>query len=246
MESMKKKIIALAIGIFAMTSNTMLAADFLDTNASGSTITAGLRFGINSSNQKGTLRGYSDNASFNWRTGFTVGGVINLNVRNYFSVQPGFFFENRSFDYTVVRLDNASQLLQNDLGHTRSYSFNIPVLASFHFNLTDGLQWNVEAGPYFQFGIGGNDEIEQIHSQVSAQPNGQGTYIYTKSDRDFYGGGQWQHRKFDWGFKFGTGLRLYHHYVIAVYYLAGCKNSSAIPEWKMRNKSWNFSIGYDF
>ena len=57
---------------------------------------------------------------------------MNLNIRDFFSMQPGFYFENRSYDYSTIRHDADRRALETNLGHTRRYAFSIPVLASFH------------------------------------------------------------------------------------------------------------------
>lgn len=222
------------------------ASDFLDTGVPDKAISFGVRFGLNSTGQSTSLKGYSDNVSHNRGTGFIIGGVVDLNIRQFFSVQPGFFFENRSYDYTVVRYDQAQQSLQNDLGHTRSNSFTLPVLASFKFQLSHTVRWNVDIGPYFGFGLGGSDDREIIGLKVASNPSEVSKYEHFVVDGDYYGNGQWRHRKFDWGVKIGTGLRLSDHYVFNVYYMGGLKNVSDYGAWSMKSRSWNFSIGYDF
>ena len=246
--AMKKTLTGIAlllVAIFTQTA-TLQASDFIDTGMPDKSIGVGIRFGVNTSNSSGSLKGYSDNTSYSWRTGFNTGVVVDLNVREFFSIQPGLFFENRSYDYTIVRHESASQSLYNELGHTRSYSFNIPIMASFRFNLTDNLEWLAEAGPYFAFGVGGFDKNHQVYLQVAKDPQQSSKYYENHIERDFYGKDIWNHKKFDWGFKLGTGFRLHKCYLFSIHYFAGCKNVSANPDWTMRNKSWSFALGYDF
>ena len=240
---MRKLFLSIAIALAAVLP--VSAADFMETGMPDKTVGIGLRFGINTTGQKTKLGSYSDNVSINNGTGFTVGAVVDLNVRRYFSVQPGIFFENRSFDYTVVRHSSADRTLQNNLGHTRSYSFTIPVLASFRFNLSENVQWNVEVGPYFAFGIGGGDNMDDIITKVPADGTS-GIYNHEYYDRDFYGDATWQHRKFDWGSKIGTGIRVKERYSFNIHYMCGFKDLSADKNWTMKNRSWTFSVGYGF
>ncbi len=241
---MKKILLSL---LAAMISFSAAAADFLDTGASGSPVSFGVRFGLTSASQKTSLSGLSDNVSLNWGMGFTAGAVIDLNVRNYFSVQPGFFFENRSYDYTVVLNDPSNQSLTNYLGHTRSYSFTIPVLASFKFNLSESVKWLAEIGPYFAFGLGGNDEYEFIEMRVAKDDATPSVYNRQKADRDYYGNNdRWQHRSFDWGAKIGTGIKVNDKYSFMIHYMGGLKNLSQNAGWTMKHRSWSFSLGYDF
>ena len=242
---MKKLILSFAI-LSAFLMPTAKADDFMDTGVPSKAISVGLRFGINSSSQKMDLGSYSNNVSVNNGTGWMVGGVVDLNVREYFSVQPGFFYENRRYGYTVIRHDGDTQTLENEIGDTRYNMFTIPVLAVFRFNVSSHVQWNVAAGPYFGFSIGdGSDEVEKISTRVG-ENNTTSAYNYKKFDRDFYGDGQWQHKSFDWGLKIGTGIRINRHYSFSIYYMKGFKDISADRDWTLKNRSWNFTIGYDF
>lgn len=243
---MKTRLLAVVLSLVAVSGVAASASDFVDTDLPEKSIGGGLRMGVTTSSINGSMKGYSDNVSYDWGTGFTVGGVVDLNIRNFFTIQPGFFFMNRSHDYTVVVHDRGQQLLQNDLGHTRFYAFDIPVLFSFRFGLADAVQWKCDVGPYFSFGVGGNGNREHIHMQMAQAVGGMNEYVDRVSEYDYYGDGQWQHRKFDWGFKIGTGFRFYDHFVFDIYYLFGCKDVSAYDGWRMRNKTWTFSLGYDF
>lgn len=244
---MKKVLSAFVLVIVAAVPFQGRAAEFVDRDAPASLLNLGVRLGITSSNVSTDIPGVGDNSEFSWKRGFNAGAVVDLNFRNYFSIQPGFFFENRSYNYLLVEHDPSQNLLKNELGHTRSYSFTVPVLAAFHFNLSDKFRWSVEAGPYFQFGIGdGKDEVEQI--SVSAPEGASGSYVHTSGKRDYYGDGNWQHRSFDWGLKIGTGLRFLDHYVFNIHYQRGFRNVSANHNnnWEMHNKCWTFTLGYDF
>lgn len=242
---MKKIILPLTI-LLATIAQVAKADDFMDTGVPSKAITAGVRFGITSSGQKMDLDSYSDNVSVNQGAGWTIGGVVDLNIREFFSIQPGFFFENRRYDYTVIRHDNTSQTLENEIGNTRYNMFTIPVLASFRFNLSAHVQWHVDAGPYFGFALGdGSDDVEHIKMSVGPDDASR-FYNYEELHRDFYGGDKWQHKSFDWGLKIGTGIRINKHYSFNIYYMNGFKDISADRDWTMKNRSWNFSIGYDF
>lgn len=244
---MKKFILLIAFMLPVLAPNAATAADFVDKNTPNRFLGVGVRLGLTSANVSADIPGFGGNSSFSWKRGFTAGATVDLNFRNYFSIQPGFFFENRSYDYSLIEHNAGDRLLKTELGHTRSYSFTVPVMASFRFNLTGKLQWTVDAGPFFQFGIGeGKDKVEQI--AVSAPENTPGSYIHTGGKRDYYGDGNWQHRPFDWGLKIGTGIKLFRHYSFNIHYQHGFRNVSATHKtgWEMRNRCWTFAVGYDF
>ena len=244
---MKKVVFTLVMILAAIVPQYVSAAGFVDKGASSELVDFGVRLGVTSSNISADVPGYGNNSTFSWRRGFTAGAVVALNFRNYFSIQPGFFFENRSYNYLLFEHDAAHNMLKNDIGHTRSYSFTVPVMAAFHFNLSSKFRWDVEFGPYFLFGVGdGKDEVEQI--AVSAPENAPGDYVHISGKRNYYGDSNWQHRSFDCGLKIGTGIRFLGRYVFNIHYQRGFRNVSANhnDNWEMHNKCWTFVLGYDF
>lgn len=244
--------------IVALSPSIVSASDFIDTQKSRSPITLGIRFGITNSKQGMNFDEIYSNTRkchTEWGTGFDLGAVVNLNIRNFFSLQPGFIFQNRSFDYTVISADYATGSLSDKFGHTRYYYFQLPVMMCFNFDLSHDFRWSLEAGPYFGFGLGGDNKIESISSTVSSTETG-GTdkieYINYKSD--FFGDGDGRIvgiKKFDWGLKFGTGFTFRKHYYLGVHYSAGCKNvandnDAFRKKPSAKNKQWSISVGYEF
>lgn len=229
---MKRVFTILSAFIIALSS----FAGILDAGTPSKLCSFGVRLGVNTSNR--TVNGdvfdkWSNNA---WGTGIDVGVVANLNLRNFISLQPGFFFESRSGNYayasTVTDLTNASgEDILSQYGHFRSYNFTIPVMVSLHFSLAPMVRWNVEVGPYLQW--------------IMKNSMGDG-FSYPASPYDELTGYlQAKPSKFDFGFKFGTSLTLFRHFEAGVHYMAG-----SLDAWKNdlggRNKAWVFTIGYDF
>lgn len=94
-----------------------------------------------------------------WGTGFDIGVIADLNVRDYLSLQPGVFFESRSNTYTFINslpMDGfpASDYLMTQAGTFNSYALTIPIIGSMRFNITDDIRWNVDFGPYVSFMFG--------------------------------------------------------------------------------------------
>ena len=58
----------------------------------------------------------------------------------------------------------------------------------------------------------------------------------------------WQHRYFDCGVQIGTGVEVMGHYVFNISYQRGLRNVAGAHDlgWSMKNKGWNFAIGYKF
>lgn len=229
------KIILAAVALFS--ASNLSAQKFLSSEPADDAFGLGVRVGVNTSNRtfgKGYFNEWNRNS---WGTGFDAGIVANLNMRDYFALQPGFFFESRSGNYSYAQshFDSSGKKQTTALlGHYRTYNFTVPVMASFRFNLSGKLRWLVEAGPYAQFRIHNddNDEIKVFDPQVN--PGDPATLRYAKSSN------------FDFGLKIGTGIMFRHRYSFNMHYLAGGRKAWKAPHAGGRNKAWVFTLGYDF
>lgn len=206
------------------------AQDWIDTSEPDNLLTYGVRVGFNTSNA--TRGGGDSRANLDaWGTGFDAGAVVSLNFNNSVSVQPGFFFQSRSHNYSYVIPQTADGTAPNihEYGHTLCRSFQVPVMGIFSMHPSESLKWSIEFGPYFNFGLTGSDK---------------GTQEVGLASRD-YSDGYYDHRKkFDFGFKMGSSLTVLDHYYLGIHYECG-----ACSVWNNadgRNKAWTFTIGYDF
>ncbi len=226
--------------LFSILALNASAKDFFSTAEPQSVFDITAHFGVNTSNRTIGKKVFDNWNNNSWGTGIDLGATVDINFREWISIQPGFFFESRSGNYAYSSLivtpqDEISSVTQ--FGHGRSYNFTIPILASVHFFVADDIRWNVELGPYLQFGLH-NSFSEKAFYNAGNMPVGPDTNP-----------GQWEAAKtkaFDFGFKFGTGLTILQHYDLGVHYLAG-----ALDVWKPsklggRNKAWVFSVGYKF
>lgn len=221
--------------LMALIALTMTSyASILDMGTPTRLFTIGARFGINTSNR--TVDGnvfdkWSNNA---WGTGIDAGIVADMNIRNFISLQPGFFFQSRSGSYAYVSttaIPGQADDVLSQFGKMRSYNFTIPVMVALHFDLAPAIRWNVEVGPYVQLILKnslGNGFMYPDEASIAST-----TYNTAHAS------------KFDFGFKFGTSLTLFSHFNAGIHYMAG-----ALDAWKDglggRNKAWVFSIGYNF
>ena len=92
----------------AVSPSTLCAQSVVDKSAPDSYLNFGVRVGLTSSNLSTDIPEIGENSNFSWRNGFTAGVAVDINFRNYFSIQPGFFFENRSHNYTLIEHDPVS------------------------------------------------------------------------------------------------------------------------------------------
>jgi len=179
-----------------------------------------------------------------WGTGFDIGFVADLHIRNYISIQPGIFFQSRSGNFTYASTywlpvtdengnvtEKKQELMQ--YGHNRNYNLVIPIIASGHFNIGDKVKWNVDFGPYISFRIGNNGRPDIYELKYGND----GPVLHSSEAGS---------NTVDFGFKMGTGFTFLNHYYFGVHYMAG-----ATDVWKNtgmggRNKAWTFTAGYDF
>ena len=211
-----------------MSGGTASAADFLPTEPAEKTLGIGVRAGFNTANSTIGSK-YTAEKIEGWGTGFDAGIVVDIQFREWFAIQPGIFYESRSNKYTYIWHNGIAQASGLAIGHSLDYSINIPVLFSARFNITDNLQWSVDIGPYFSFGIGKHDKGEYAEGTVSYN----------------YDNGYYKHRnRFQSGLKFGTGLEFMKHYYIGVHYMAGMRD--VYKDYGGRNKAWSFMLGYNF
>jgi opacity protein-like surface antigen len=230
------------------------AADFIDASKPEKQIEIGARLGINTANQSVNFDEIFSNVKqgmTDWRTGFDAGVVVDLNLTNFFTLQPGFILQDRAYRYSVAAADKSTGALSEMFGSTRSTNLQIPMLASLRFNVAEKVRWQVDFGPYISLGLGGHNKIESYKNTVD---NTAIKIEYTNYSNDFYGDSDGKivgNKKFDWGLKMGTGFTYNRIYYFGIHYSAGCRNvgqkhSDFNANPNVKNKEWDFSIGYNF
>lgn len=229
MKSLRLILILLAFAI----PTSVFAQDFFSKEQPSRLFNIGLRAGINISNRTFPKSAFNRWNVNSWGMGVTAGCVVDLNIRDYLSIQPGIFFESRSgnYSYADTYRDNATETKDlTQLGHNRYFDVAIPVLLSFKFNLSSNLRLSAEAGPYIQYFLhdSSSDKIQVITSPSAP--------IVTQKA---------QSNKLDAGLKIGTGLTFHRHYSVFVHYMAGGKKVWKSPVAGGHNKAWLFTVGYD-
>lgn len=230
---MKKLLACIALAAAVLPA---AADDFFSTDDPDRIFNLGARIGFNTSNRTVSETVATIWNQNSWGTGFDAGVVADINIKNYISIQPGFFYESRSgaFAYQGSAYDEAgAPYVLTQVGKGREYLFTVPILASLHFNVLDDLRWNVDIGPYFQFKL--RSTFDHKFSYPQASINGGIEYFDgVKTARA------------DVGLKMGTGFDLFQKYYIGVHYLAGFCSPWNPGHLGGHNKEWMFTIGYNF
>lgn len=221
--------------------------------AQSSPLSIGVRLGANMSAQGVNLDEMFANvceSNIRWKGGWQAGVVVDLNMSNKVTLQPGFFYKKSSYDYFMAIIDNDGKMMRLANGDASYSMYQIPIMVQYKIGLSV-LEWQVEAGPYVAFGVSGDNKLESTTIDVS------GNGVYTTSYK--YGIGFYDDsdgliagcNKFDWGLRFGTGIKVLGKYYIGIHYNAGVRNvAKGHSEFKkkpsIRNKSVDFSFGYNF
>jgi len=226
--NIKRALISILLSAFTATG--INAADFFSTDKPDSFMNLGLRVGFNTSNVTTSKKAFNAYNLSSWGIGFEAGIVADLNIREYISIQPGFFYESRSGNF-VYRQTGNQGTEDYQPGHYRTYNFTVPIVASMHFNLADNVRWDVDFGPYVSFHL---NRAGDTFSYVYFKPDGtQTASIGKRAAADF-------------GFKMGTGFQVFDHYYIGAHYYAGALHAWKGPFLHGHNKIWAFTVGYDF
>lgn len=240
MNKIYTRVVVLVAAVSSILSVKAQTTDFFDTSEPEKSFQLGVRAGVNMANQTHSGQNLTSNID-SWGTGFDAGLVFDLNIKNFFTLQPGLFFDIRNNKYChslmQYNAEDSRIVLTSNEGKTRHTTLTMPVMASFRFNLSDNIRWHVDLGPYFQFGIGGYDKGELCKLGNEQTPTRYGIY-----DNGYYD----IRNKFDWGLKIGTAVQVYDHYYLGIHYQGGFCKTYKMKEYGGHNKTWMFTLGYDF
>lgn len=217
--------------LFALVLSLLPAQGFsqkiFDAGIPSNLFTVGLRAGVNTSNlniDKDVFPSWNINS---WGTGFELGATVGLNLRNFISIQPGFFFESRSGNYAYAS-QNLPAASETQMGHYRNAHFTIPILAQYRIKLLPGCTWSIDVGPYFSWLLHSRHHEQILYADPAS--------LVRSAQRNRY----------DWGLKVGTGLDFLTHFYAGIHYKAGMRDVWNSQLLGGRSKVWTFSVGYNF
>ena len=226
---------------------------FFDTSKPEEVITFGLRAGLNSS---GIATNYTSlqpeliQSNFYWRSGFQFGGIADLNIRNYLALEVGLFWENRSYDSSMMAATAQDDWMGSLFAHARFNYISIPVMFSFRFNILPQAVWSVDAGCYWAYGISGKKTMDSYIAY--GEEEGQLVFDHEISKPDYFDADPKEFlsvNRSDVGMRLGTGLTFFRRYSVGVYYQRSfknlAKNYDGGPEYKLRNCCWSVNLGYN-
>jgi len=211
---------------FAQRSSGYNPAVF-STDASSESVSFGIRAGVNFSNMRASASSLSLNLGS--RTGFHVGVIADIPVVESFYIQPGLYLQEKGFKAGEWF---GSELTGVDVKAAPLY-LEVPILASFRFNVSRDVKIQANVGPYLAYGVGG--KIKGSEGVVSVE-----TDVFSDE------GGV---KRFDGGLSFGAGVQILHNYYIGFAYELGLVNIIDDDEAggaSLKNTNWMISLGYNF
>lgn len=226
---MRKTLLVIACALGALTASAQRASSssssFFSTEKADGGVTFGVRAGLNFANMSVSDQDGSATLSPGSRTTFHVGLIADIPLMQSLYVQTGLYLQNKGYKY-------------DEDGYTETAKpmyLEIPVLASYRYDLSDALQIQVNAGPYFGYGIGGKAKAEGEYNE--------GEIDFFGDDDDQYGA-----KRFNCGLQFGAGLTLNSHYYLGFAYQLGLTNIMDTHDDydKVKDRNWMISLGYNF
>lgn len=224
---MKKVLLISICAVLALSASAQRASSssssFFSTESSDQPITFGIRGGVNFANM--TVEEGNVSYSPDSFTGFHVGMAVDIPLLESIYIQSGLY-------YTVkgCKEEDGSETL------TYKPSFiELPILASYRYNFSDAVQLQINFGPYLAYGIGGKVKSE---------------YKGRTEEIDFFGDEHDDNsvgaKRFDAGLQIGAGITLAQHYYVGCGYEFGLTSMGRNSDYKIKNKNFFISVGYNF
>lgn len=229
-----KKVFILSFLFCAIVGTQNLFAQFASRSHSNSIIntseiTFGVRGGLNISKMS-----MEDSEGIKSKAGFNIGAIVDVPVFSLIHFQTGLFVSAKGL--RVKEKYSEEDYSEEYSIKWRPTYLELPLLLSFHYNITNNIEWQVNAGPYLALGIFG-----KATETYSEKEDGE-TYKETESYK-LFGDDGYGFRRFDVGLCFGTGIT-YSNLYFGIQYDLGL--NSLDPDWKIKNRTFAINIGYNF
>lgn len=210
---MKKILLSLACVASVFSMSAQRASDsestFWDSSKPEKLVHLGVRAGLN-------VTSFTNADGLDSKCGFVGGLSADFAIMQSFYINSGVFFSM-----------NGAKAKEGD----RKKTFNpmyikIPVMASYRYNFNESLQWQLNFGPYFAFGVGGKVKVEDGDDEEKY---------------DFFGDDG--AKRFDMGLGVGTGIT-WNKIFFGIEYDFGL--TKLYKEGKSKNTAFSVSVGYNF
>lgn len=225
---MKKILLSLACVASVFSMSAQRASDseatFFDSSKPEKLVHLGVRAGLNVS----SISKLDD--EYGSKCGFHAGLSADFAIMESLYINSGVFFTMKG-----AKGDVSEEGVKVE-GTMNPMYIEIPVMASYRYNFNENLQWQLNFGPYFAFGVGGKNKVETTY-------DGKKVEEYSWED-DFFGdsdeGGA---KRFDMGLGVGTGIT-WNKIFFGVNYEFGL--TEVWKKSKAKNGNFQVTVGYNF
>jgi hypothetical protein len=191
-------------------------------SASFAQVNIGITGGLNLSNMNDNGE-YANEKSV--KPGFQAGLIANFGINDNFSITPELLFSQRGYKYKAYSfLEDKTQTKSASL--TVNY-FQLPVNATYKFDLGSSSKLFVFAGPYVGYGLCGRMKVGHEKAKIS----------FGSKDEDM--------KRFDFGLNAGIGYQ-YENLFLKFQYDPGLFNLSNDKDFKIKNTNFSITAGYYF
>lgn len=224
---MKKILLSLACvaSVFSMSAQRAsdTEATFFDSSKPEKLVHFGVRAGLNVSS-------ISKLEDYGSKCGFHAGLSADFAIVESFYINSGIFFTMKG-----AKGDVSEEGVKVE-GTMNPMYIEIPVMASYRYNFNENLQWQLNFGPYFAYGIGGKNKIETTY-------HGEKIDDYSW-EYDFFGDADEGYANhFDMGLGIGTGVT-WNKIFFGINYQFGL--TEVAKDSKRKNSNFQVSVGYNF
>lgn len=216
---MKKILLSLACvaSVFSMSAQRAsdTEATFFDSSKPEKLVHLGVRAGLNVAGFTGVLGEDLDS-----KCGFVGGLSADFAIMESFYINSGVFFS----------MNGAKSDKDGNESTFNPMYIKIPVMASYRYNFNESLQWQLNFGPYFAFGVGGDVKEKEDGEEYKVD--------FFGDDDDQFGG-----KRFDMGLGIGTGVT-WNKIFFGIQYDFGM--TKVVKDIKGKNSAFSVSVGYNF
>ena len=191
---------------------TSSSSSFFSTEKAEQPITFGVRGGINFAKLSGT-----ESDELDAHVGFNFGVNVDIPLLQSLYLQTGLYATQKGWKYEDEEKANPLYL-------------EVPVLASYRYNISDDVQLQFNVGPYFAYGVAGKCKVSYMGEEEEID--------YFGDDEDTLGG-----KRFDVGLQVGTGVTIKKFFVGCAYEVGFAK---ALEGEDFKNTNFMVNVGFNF
>ncbi len=167
------------------------------------------------------------NHNVNMGNSWGVGAKAVFGVRNFFGfgTSANIMLNYYNIDMAIVGEENTS--MSAVFVNNRTVTFNIPVFASFRFNVAHSVRWDIDAGFYYAYGFAGRQKQQIYRAEINAVDElvpeiEKVTTDYYHSDRTLFN----VFNRGDIGIHLGMSINFGPHLAVGFQTQYGLKNSA--------------------